>query len=88
MAPSQEHVPLTLALPPEQFEALARLVAESLHDDRDDGFLDVRGAAQYLSLTPKAVYALVERQKLPYHRAGGRLLFDPRELRAWVEADR
>jgi excisionase family DNA binding protein len=88
MAPPQDHVPLTVTLPPEQFEALAARVAERLYDDRDDGFLDVPKAAEYLSLTPKAIYALVERQKLPHHRAGGRLLFDRRELRGWVEADR
>jgi excisionase family DNA binding protein len=79
---------LTVALPPEHFEALARLVAETLRDGRDDGFLNVSRAAEYLSTTPKAIYALVERQKLPHHRAGGRLLFDRHELRAWVEADR
>ena len=85
MATPQEHVPLTVVLPPEQFEALARRVADALRNDRDDGFLDVRGAAEYLSTTPKAIYALVGRQKLPHSRAGGRLFFDRVELRAWVE---
>jgi excisionase family DNA binding protein len=67
-------------------EVVSRIVEERLHD-RDDGFLDVRGAADYLSTTPTAIYAQVERGKLPHHRAGGRLLFDRHELRGWVEAD-
>lgn len=80
------HKSLTLALTPEQEDALVQRVVERLREARDEGFLDVRRAAEYLSTTPKAIYALVERQKLPHHRAGGRLLFDCRELRAWVES--
>lgn len=79
---------LTVTFPPEQFEALARRVANALEDGRDDGFLDTDGAAEYLGLTRKAVYALVERRKLPYYRPAGRLLFDRAALRAWVEDGR
>ena len=76
---------LTVTLPPDQLDALAAQVAQLLADGRDDGFLDVAGAAAYLSTTPKAIYHQVERGRLPHHRAGGRLLFDRAELRAWVE---
>jgi len=88
--PDVKREPLTFAgtLTPEQEDALVQRVLERLQERRDEGFLDVRGAAEYLSTTPKAIYALVERQKLPHNRAGGRLLFDCRELRAWVERDR
>ena len=65
-------------------ELVSRIVEEKLRE-HDSGFLDVREAADYLSTTPKAIYAQVERGKLPHHRAGGRLLFDRCELRAWVE---
>jgi excisionase family DNA binding protein len=75
----------TLTLTSEQEDALIQRVSERLQESRDDGLLDVPGAAQYLSTTAKAIYALVERHKLPHHRAGGRLLFDRAELRAWVE---
>jgi excisionase family DNA binding protein len=87
-SPRRASVPplaLSVVLPPEQFEALAVRVAELISDGRDDGFLDVPGAAEYLCTTPKAVYHLVERQRVPHHRAGGRLLFDRADLRAWVE---
>jgi excisionase family DNA binding protein len=76
---------LIVSLAPDQVELLAGRVNELIREGRDDGFLDVPGAARYLSTTAKAIYHLVERRQLPHHRAGGRLLFDPRELRAWVE---
>ena len=75
----------TLTLTSEQEDALVERVSQRLQKSRDDGFLDVPGAALYLSTTAKAIYALVERHKLPHNRAGGRLLFDRAELRAWVE---
>jgi len=77
-----EREPFTLTSGQE--DALVQRVSERLEGSRDDGFLDVPGAAQYLSTTAKAIYALVERHKLPHHRAGGRLLFDRAELRVWV----
>lgn len=76
---------ITVTLPSEQLDLLAARVADLLEERRDDGFFDVDGAAEYLATTPKALYHLVERQKIPHHRAGGRLLFDRAELRAWVE---
>jgi len=79
-----EREPFTLTLTSEQEDALIQRVSERLQETYDDGFLDVHGAAQYLSTTAKAIYALVERHKLPHNRAGGRLLFDRAELRAWV----
>lgn len=80
-----ESFPLAVTLASAQLEALARRVAEVLDERRDDGFLGVDGAADYLSTTPKAVYHMVERGKLPHRRVGGRLLFDRAELRAYVE---
>ena len=76
---------LTISLAPEQLELLASRVADVLESRRDDGFVDVDGAAAFLSVSRAAVYHLVERGQLPYHRAGGRLLFERRALRAWVE---
>ena len=76
---------LSFELSAEQLDLLANRVARLLADARDDGFLDTDAAARYLSLTKSAVYHLVERHKLPCHRAVGRLLFDKRELRRWVE---
>jgi excisionase family DNA binding protein len=81
----QDALTLALTLAPAQLDALAARVADLLREGRDDGFLDVAGAAEYLSTTRKSVYHQVERGRLPHHRAGARLLFDRSELRAWVE---
>jgi excisionase family DNA binding protein len=76
---------LEVALAPEHLDLLAAHVTRLLTEGRDGGFLDVAGAAAYLSTTPKSIYHRVERGRLPHHRAGGRLLFDRAELRGWVE---
>ena len=81
----QDYGPFTVVLSPDQFEALAQRVADLLQERRDEGFTNVDGAAGFLATTPKAIYHLVERKKLPHHRKGGRLLFDRAALRAWVE---
>jgi len=80
-----EPIVLTVTLDPAQLELVASRVAELLQDGRDDGFLDIDGAASYLGRSKKSIYHLVERRKLPHHRAGGRLLFDPKHLRRWAE---
>ena len=61
---------LTIALAPDQFELLARAVADLVEQGRDEGFVDVDGAAAFLGLSRRAVYRLVERDRLPHHRAG------------------
>jgi excisionase family DNA binding protein len=78
-------VDITVTLAPEQLDLLAARTAELLEERRDDGFFDAQEAADYLGLSRKAVYSLVERNRVPYHRPAGRLLFDRRELRAWAE---
>jgi excisionase family DNA binding protein len=76
---------LTMSLPPAELETLATLVADLILKGRDDGFLSVDGAAAFLGgCSRKAVYAQVERGRIRAHRLGGRLLFDPAELRADV----
>lgn len=55
---------------------------------RDDCFLDVDGAAVFLGGCSKtSIYHQVERGRIRAHRLGGRLLFDPVELREDVERD-
>ena len=77
---------LSVELSADQLDLICERVTQLIEERRDDGFLDTAGAASYLGLTKSAVYHLVGRDKLPHHRAGGRLLFDRRQLRAWVEA--
>ena len=78
----------TLTLTPEQEEALIERIVERLRESQDEGYLNATDAAEFLGLTPSALYARVGREQIPYRRVGKRVLFDRRELRAWVEADR
>ena len=84
----EDDSPLTLAvtLGADQLAVFANRVEELLRAGRDDGFLDVDGAARYLGgCSKKSIYHLVERGRIRAHRVGGRLLFDPAELRQDVE---
>lgn len=79
---------LAIALPDELVETIAQRVLELLAErqdvERDDGFLNVAGAAAFLACPASRIYALVSAKRIPVHRDGSRLLFDQRELRDWV----
>jgi excisionase family DNA binding protein len=81
---------LTLPVPAELVEQIARRAAELVVEQAPavgtQGFLDVDGAAAFLACPKSRVYALVSAERLPHHRDGSRLLFDPAELRAYVLA--
>lgn len=47
--------------------------------------LDTNGAATYLHRTPGSIRNLVMRQKIPFRKPGGRLIFFIDELDAWIE---
>jgi excisionase family DNA binding protein len=79
--------PLALELPSSLVEAVAQRAAEIVAE-RNGGFLDVKGAAAFLGdCSSKRIYNLVERGAIPHYRSCGRLLFDRRELREWVEQE-
>jgi len=74
-----------LAVPAELIATIAEKAA-AIVNEQDRGFLDIDAAAAFLGgCSRKRIYHLVERGRLPHHRAGGRLLFDRQELRNWVE---
>jgi hypothetical protein len=75
-------------------EEIRRVIREELQTGpeslsiRPVGFLDVDGAADYLSTSPGAVRAQVKRRQLPFCKTPqGRLLFDPAELEAHVRGN-
>jgi hypothetical protein len=53
------------------FEEAVAHVVENVGRPADDGFLDADAAAEYLGLTRKALYHVVERRGLPHHHASG-----------------
>ena len=48
-------------------------------------FMTVREAAQFLRLAPKTLYSLVSQRRIPYRKAGRRLLFSQEELDRWTQ---
>jgi excisionase family DNA binding protein len=46
--------------------------------------MNVKEAAEFLHLAPKSLYAFVSERRIPYRKAGRRLLFSREELDAWT----
>ena len=51
---------------------------------RDHRFITVSEAAELLRLAPKSIYSLVSQRRIPYRKAGRRLLFLESELILWT----
>ena len=47
--------------------------------------LSARDAARALSISPRTLYSRTQDGTLPCVRLGGRRLYDPRALTAWIE---
>jgi hypothetical protein len=47
-------------------------------------YFNTKGASEYLKRTPASIRNLVLRRKMPFRKAGGRLVFLKEELDAWV----
>jgi excisionase family DNA binding protein len=78
----------TFDVGPDALEALARRAAQLVKEGMADrgGYIDVKGAAEFLACKPDRIYALVSAKRIPHHRDGSRLLFDRGELREYVRA--
>jgi excisionase family DNA binding protein len=46
--------------------------------------MNVREAAAFLRIAPKTLYGLVSQQRIPFRKAGRRLLFLETELLEWT----
>jgi excisionase family DNA binding protein len=46
--------------------------------------LNVREASEFLRVAPKTLYGLVSQRRIPYRKAGRRLLFLESELIEWT----
>ena len=74
----------------ELIEQIARRAAELLADrsgkaqPEEDGYLDVGGAAEFLSCPKSRIYSLASLGRIPHYHDGSRLLFDRAELREYV----
>ena len=79
---------LKLELPDELVEQIAQRAAAILADREPSaaslGYLDVKGAADFLACPVSRIYALTSANRLPVHRDGSRLVFDREELHAYI----
>jgi len=58
---------------------------ENTNTKRSSQFLTVNEAAELLRLAPKSLYSLVSQRRIPYRKAGRRLLFLESEIVQWTE---
>lgn len=49
-----------------------------------ESLITVREAAELLRLAPKTLYSLVSQRRIPYRKAGRRLLFERSEILDWT----
>jgi len=54
-------------------------------DDREMKFLNVKEAAALLKISRRTLYSLVEQRRIPYRKAGRRVLFFESELIEWTK---
>jgi len=82
-------VRIEVDLSDEVIDGLARTVAERVEEcltssGASQGYLDVTGAAEYLSCPKSRIYDLTSRRELPHYKLGSRLLFNKQEIDAWL----
>jgi excisionase family DNA binding protein len=53
-----------------------------------DRLLTVQELAEFLRLTPKGVYAMVEARRIPFIRVSNRVRFRQSDVLAWLEENR
>jgi len=47
--------------------------------------LNTRETAATLSISPRKLWSLTNRNDIPHVRIGRRVLYDPRDLRLWID---
>jgi excisionase family DNA binding protein len=48
-------------------------------------YMNVQEAAEFLRVAPKTLYGLVSQRRIPYRKAGRRLLFLESDLISWTQ---
>jgi excisionase family DNA binding protein len=49
-------------------------------------YLSLREAAEYVNLSKSFLYRRTMNKEIPFRKVGKKILFEPVELKAWVEA--
>jgi excisionase family DNA binding protein len=49
---------------------------------------DIRIAAGAMGLSVHTLYSWISQRRIAYVKAGRRVMFDPRDIQAWIEANK
>jgi excisionase family DNA binding protein len=60
---------------------------EDAHSRSNHKFMNVQEAADLLRLAPKTLYGLVSQRRIPYRKAGRRLIFLEADLLTWTQPE-
>jgi excisionase family DNA binding protein len=83
---SCEHYPVPAKEPTRRGKMNARPNAEGLvWNEALPRFLRVEEVANLLRCKKRTIYDMVEQDRIPYRRVGGRLLFDADEIIEWTK---
>lgn len=55
--------------------------------ESQDEFLTVRELANWIKLSESHVYFMVNKNKIPFAKLGGKLLFERNAIRKWIDAN-
>lgn len=55
--------------------------------ESQDEFLTVRELANWIKLSESHVYFMVNKNKIPFAKLGGKLLFERNAIRQWIDAN-
>jgi excisionase family DNA binding protein len=50
-------------------------------------WLSFKACAQYAGKSEEALRTFVKRRRIPFHKSGGRLRFDPQEIDTWIRQE-
>ena len=70
-----------------ELDARARLIesAKERGAGGQTGLLDVAGLANRLGVSERLVRRLVDQRRIPFHKIGKYIRFDPEEVSQWVD---
>jgi excisionase family DNA binding protein len=79
---------IEIDVPDELFEKIAEKVAERVEALATAGggrqYMDAAEAARYLACSKQRIYDLTSRREIPFFKFGSRLLFERRDIDAWL----
>lgn len=66
------------------FKALKNNEAALIAASDDEGYINLKQAAEFLKYKESYIYKLINKGEIPHHKNGRRLLFKKSELAKWV----